>query len=221
MKGQTQAVTAVLITSVVVGSVATAYVWGTPILEKRQSKADLSNVESQAFNLYSKVLEVSRSGSGTTEKITFSGDAKQFKVHVNAQKDYIDITSSAKNPPYPIDTWSLIKGKNMQNLTFSTGEYALEGEDQPGVVAVKPAGGPGESVVVYRVEFRNMYVETPTGAKLKKIDIQSQGRYRSSGETTLLISNEGTELDAGKNQVSLSNGRRLERTRTVVNVDIR
>ena len=51
MKGQTQAVTAVMITGVVIGAVASAYVWGVPLVEKRQSQADLQQIESKAVSL--------------------------------------------------------------------------------------------------------------------------------------------------------------------------
>lgn len=221
MKGQTQAVTAVLITTVVVGSVATAYVWGTPILEKRQNQANLAQVETNVFDLYDKVIEVSRSGSGTTERIELPSNDGSVQVQINEEQDYIDIITNANNPPYPLDTWSLIRGKSLQNLSFSTGQYAREGQDMPGVVAVKPAGGAGQSVVVYRIEFRNLYVDSSTGDRLKKIDLEAQGRSRAVEGATLLITNQGTELDAGKNQITLSSGRTIERTRTVVEIDIR
>lgn len=220
MKGQTPAITAVLITSVIVGSVATAYVWGTPILEKRQSKADLQRVESSALNLHNKIIQVSQSGEGTTERVEIS-DNNGVQIQVEENQDYIELTTNAQNPPYPLDTWTLIKGKSLQNLSFSTGSYGIEGDDLPGVVAVRPAGGAGAAVVSYRVEFRNLLADTPTGQRLQKIDITTEGRTQATDGATLIISNQGTRIDSGSDRVELPTGEKMERTRTVVEVDIR
>lgn len=221
MKGQTQAVTAVLITSVVVGSVATAYVWGTPLLEKRQGQADLAEMERGVFTLYERINDVSQSGAGTTERVEIGSSGSSMDLRINEEQDYIEITTNAQQPPYPLDTWTLVRGRSMQNLTFGTGDYGIQGEDQPGVVGVRPVGGAGNTVLTYRIEFRNLYVETPTGARLSKVDLQAEGRSRTTESATILISNEGTQLDAGSDQVTLSNGESLDRSRTVVTLDIR
>lgn len=220
MKGQTPAVTAVLITTVIVGSVATAYVWGTPLLEKRQGQADLQGVENDAVQLHSKILEVSTSGSGTTERVEF--DSKSgAELMIDEDKDIITITTEAQQSPYPRDSWSLIKGKSLQNLSFGTGDYGIEEDNLPGVLAVKPTGSEGNTVLRYQIETRNILADTPTGQRLQKIDLRSTGQTRSLDDTTLLISNRGTELDMGNQRVEVSGGEKLERTRTLVEVDIR
>jgi len=220
VKGQTPAVTAVLITTVIVGSVATAYVWGTPLLEKRQGQADLQGVENDVVQLHSKILEVSTSGSGTTDRVEF--DSKSgAELMIDEDKDIITITTEAQQSPYPRDSWSLIKGKSLQNLSFGTGDYGIEEDDLPGVLAVKPTGSEGNTVLRYQIETRNILADTPTGQRLQKIDLRSTGQTRSLDDTTLLISNRGTELDMGNQRVEVSGGEKLERTRTLVEVDIR
>lgn len=224
MKGQTQAVTATLITTVIIGSVATAYIWGVPLLEKRQSQADLQNVEENILTTYDTVVSVSNGGSGTTEQVTLSPPDTQssnFQIEVDEQNDYIEITTGASNTPYPLDTWTLIRGKRLQNLTFGSGDYALTGEDQPGVVGVRPAGGPGAAVIAYRIEFRNMLTETASGDELRKIDLQAQGQDRANGETTVVFTNQGTEQDTGDDAVTISSDEVYSRERTVVQVDLR
>lgn len=220
MKGQTPAVTAVLITTVIVGSVATAYVWGTPLLEKRQGQADLKEVENSVVQLHSKILEVSNSGSGTTERIEFNSRT-DTELRVKPEKDYIEITTQAETSPYPMNSWTLIKGKSLQNLSFGTGDYGIKTGDLPGVVAVRPTGKAGNTVLRYQIEFRNILADTPTGQRLQRIDLRSTGEQRTADDATLLISNQGTELDAGNRRVTLSSGEKLERTRTVIEVDIR
>lgn len=220
MKGQTPAITAVLITTVIVGSVATAYVWGTPLLEKRQGQADLQSVENNVVQLHEKILEVSNSGSGTTERVEFSSDSGA-ELRINEEEDYITITTEAPQSPYPQDSWTLIKGKSLQNLSFGTGDYGIQTDNLPGVLAVRPAGTAGTVTLRYQIEFRNILADTPTGQRLQKIDIRSTGQSRAVDEATLLISNEGKELDLGNERVEVSSGEKLERTRTVVDIDIR
>lgn len=224
MKGQTQAVTATLVTTVIIGSVATAYVWGVPLLEKRQGQADLQKVEESALSTYDTIVSVSNGGSGTTEEVTLSppsSSSSDFQIKVNEKNDYIEITTGASNPPYPLDTWTLIRGKSLQNLTVGAGSYALSGQDLPGVVAVRPAGGAGSSIVAYRIEFRNMLTQTSTGESLNRIDLEAQGQDRATGQTTIVFSNQGTEQDTGNDAVKIGTDEELSRERTMVEVDLR
>ena len=221
MKGQTPAITAVLITTVIVGSVATAYVWGTPLLEKRQGQADIQQVENNAVNIHNKIIAVSEGGSGTTERVEFNSDSDS-ELRINTDKDFIEITTEGQQSSYAPDSWNFIQGKSLQNLTFGDGDYGTESDDLPGVLAVRPSTtGASGSFLRYRIEFRNILADTPTGQRLQKIDLTSAGQKRAVKDATLLISNQGTELDTGNQRVELSNGEKIERTRTVVEVDIR
>lgn len=214
-KGQTQALTAVLITTVTVGTVATAYVWGTPLLEKRQSKAQLDQLQRNVLDLRSEVVSVSRGGTGTTTQLELQL-TDGASVEISPGEDYIDITSQAPAPPYPAGTWTLLEGDSLQNLTIGTGSYAIKSSNLPAVVAVRAASGAGTSVVTYRVETRNMYVETPAGSRLEKIDLQAVGRQTATGDVTLTLSNDGTRQDI----VEVATGENYERTVTEVSVDI-
>jgi hypothetical protein len=220
VKGQTPPVTAVLITSLIVGSVATAYVWGTPLLEKRQGQADLQNVENNVVQIHDRILEVSNSGSGTTKRVDFSSSSGA-ELRINEEQDYISITTEAEQSPYPRGSWNLIRGKSLQNLSFGNGDYGIEQDDLPGVLAVRPSSSAGTTVLRYQIEFRNILADSPTGQRLQKIDLRSSGQTRGLDDATLLISNQGTELDAGNQRVEVSSGEKLERTRTVIEVDIR
>ncbi|MFB6147262.1 MAG: hypothetical protein ABEJ66_00100 [Candidatus Nanohaloarchaea archaeon] len=216
MKGQTQALTAVLITTITVGTVATAYVWGAPLLEKRQSKAQLDELERSIKNLRSEIVSVARSGSGTTAKVTLQLD-DGARLEVNEQQDYIDITTQAPAPPYPAGTWTLLEGNSLQNLTIGSGSYAVKSSDLPAVLAVRVASGAGGSMVTYRIETRNMYARTASGPVLEKIDLDSVGRRTATGKTTIFLTNTGDRQDS----IETATGETLERKITEVKVDIR
>lgn len=215
MKAQTQALTAILITSVTVGAVATAFVWGQPLLEKRQSKAKLDSLERDVSKLRDEIAAVAEGGSGTSSEIRIGLD--DGRVTVVPEQDYIDIQTQAQRAPYPAGSWKIIEGESPQNLTVGSGSYGIKGEDLPGVVAVKVAAGAGSNVVNYRVEFRNLKVEAPSGTRLEKVDLTSIGGKSSAGETTLQITNEGQESDT----VRAETGEKFDRQLTQVSVDIR
>jgi len=218
MKGQTQAVTAVMITGVVIGAVASAYVWGVPLVEKRQSQSDLQQVESKAVSLRDSIRSVSQSGSGSSEEVDLS--LGNGRVEVDPRRNYIEFTSFAENAPYPVGSWRLLRGQSRQGLSFGAGEFGLQGENTPGVVAVQRESD-SNSVVTYRIEFRNLKTTTPSGPILRQVDIQSSGAESASGDVTVQMTNKGTQTDAGSDRYTISNGEDLRRRRSVVEIDLR
>jgi hypothetical protein len=222
MKGQAQAVTAVLITSVIVGAIATSYTWGVPLLEKQQSQAEFERTQQNIIDLYDRMIEVSESGEGTTATVDIAdGSSSDIRFTVNEQENYIDIRTNGQNPPYPFDTWTLIRGNSMQNLSVGSGAYARSSDDLPGVVLVRPVGAPDESLVTYRVEFRNILSETPSGRQLSRINLTAEGQTSSSGDTTVFISNQGTNWERGNEGVTLPSQERVPRENTELVIGFR
>lgn len=223
MKGQAQAVTAILVTSIVVAAIATSYTWGVPLLEKQQSQANIERTEQNVIDLYDTVVEVSNSGSGTTarEEVTEGISGSDIRFRINEEENYIEIRANTQNPPYPLDTWTLVKGESMQNLSIGSGAYARSSNNLPGVVAVRPVGSPGESLINYRIEFRNVLSETPSGRQLSRINLTAEGQTRSTGDTTVFISNQGTDWERGNEGVMLPSGEVVPRKNTQITVGFR
>ncbi|QGA80249.1 hypothetical protein [Candidatus Nanohalobium constans] len=218
MKGQTQAVTAVLITGVIVGGIASAYVWGVPLIEKRQSQSELQSVESSSEQLLETIRSVSNEGSQSSSEVDFS--LNNGRVEVNSEENYIDIITFSDSSNYPKGSWSLLEGSSRQGLSFGAGKYALRGEDSSGVLAVKARKG-GNSLIRYRVEFRNLRTDTVSGSELRLVDLQVSGADEASGDVTVELTNKGEEVDSGDDSFTLSSGDELVRRRTVVEVDLR
>jgi len=217
MKGQTQAVTAVLTTGVIVGAVASAYVWGIPLIEKRQGQAELNSLESSVKGLESAVDSVSNSGQGSRESVEL--DLENGQVNVNSSGNYIEITAYADGSSYPVDSWKLLRGSERRGLSIDSGYYAVRGTDEAGIVAAKRVSD-STPTIKYRVEFRNMKVSTPSGSALRQVDLQSIGSAQATGDVEVVLTNEGKEFDRGDQGVE-TQSRTLDRTRTVVNVDLR
>lgn len=218
-KGQTQAVTAIIITGITLGAVSATYVWGTPILEKRQSQQQLVQTEEQVRSLYSSLDSIRNSGEGTTERLTLDV-SEGADIRLNESGNYIEISTSVRSSPYARGTWFLLEGERLQGLSVGEGTYGRKGQDQPGVIALKATGN--ENVrLLYRVEFRNLYTETSSGSMLEQVDLTAQGGTEAAGETTIIISNEGNEMDTGTDAVETETGEELNRQRTVLSIEMR
>ncbi len=218
-KGQTQAVTAVIITGITLSAVSATYIWGTPILEKRQSQQQLVQTEEHVRSIYNGMNSIRNSGEGTTERVSLDF-SEGTTIDINETGNYIEVTTTAQSSPYARGTWFLLEGERVQGLSVGDGTYGQKGQDSPGVIALKASGS--ESVTLqYRVEFRNLYTETASGPMLEMVDIQPQGGETATGETDLVLSNEGVEMDTGTDAVESETGELLNRERTVVTAEFR
>lgn len=208
MKAQTQALTTVLITTVIVGAAASTYVWGQPLLEKQQSQSEIKQLERQARGLYSTTNAVSRSGSGHRSQIEMNLPEGSFEV--NDKENYMEITVPAEGSPYA-STWTLMEGSTKQNTSVQGGDYA--GEDAPpGVLAVRNRGG-SQGTINYRIEYRNVR----DGEGLRRVDLQPVGSGRGSGDFTVALTNTGSEIDSS---YEISTGETFELEKTIIEVDI-
>ncbi len=210
-RGQTQALTMVLITTITLGGVSVAYIWGTPLIEKQQGKAELQDLETSVENLRSAILQTANEG-GSQEVLINTRDGR---IEVNPEQDYIDIFTNTPGAPYAPGGWILLNGNERQNLSIAAGNFSLKGETVQGVIAVKTAAGGGSSVVQYRIEFRNM--KTEGEPRMEAIDLISKGRETASGEVRLNIASEGQS----RSNLEIPGLGDLSLTRKKVAVDIR
>jgi hypothetical protein len=214
MKGQTQAVTAVMITGIMVGTLAAVYVWGTPLLEKRESQTQVEQVENDVIGLKEEIGSVSNAGENSGSEVTIR--LEDGRVQVNEDENYIEVTSFADTSRYPQGTWRLLDGNNLQGLSFASGGYGIIGQDSAGVVAVRSTGDSGR--IRYRIEFRNLLDERFEGTQVEQVDLQASGAEESTEETTVSLVNKGSELD--ENGFELQTGENVDHVRTVVEVSL-
>jgi len=210
MKAQTQALTTVLITTVTIAAIAAGYAWGTPLLEKRQSQASLNNVERSTVELYSAIQSVSRSGQGSARTIKISPN--EGSIELNEELDYIEVKTVAKSSPYPQDTWKLLRGSSMQNLSVGAGDYALRDQNSLGVIGITSSSG-AKKTIRYRVEFRNLLAND----RIERIDLKPVGGSASTGGTEIVVRNTGIEVDDNY----IAGGTPYDRYRTMVEVDLK
>jgi hypothetical protein len=218
-KGQIQAVTVVLLTGITIGVASVVYVWGQPILDKRQSQVELDAAEQKILNLRQEIIRVSEAGEGAAGEVQMEIENSDYEIQtisVDESADYVDVVVNADQSPYPDGRWTMLKGETMQNLSITSGDYAIEGQDLGSVLLVRPRS----SVIRYRIEFRNLYSETEEGGSIEKVDLQAAGGRVAGSGAEIYIRNGGQILDTGEEGLTLSNGQTLDRSRTVVELDL-
>jgi len=220
-KAQVQAITVVLLTGLTVGVASVVYVWGEPILDKRDAEIGLDAVEQDVLTLREEILRISEAGEGATASVDVGEEDSEYgieQIRVNDNYDYIDVVVDATESPYPQGQWTLLRGQNERNLSISrTGDYVLEGEDEESVLLVRPQS----SVITYRVEFRNLYSENADDSPIRKIDLISTGGDITSGSSSIYLNHRSTEVDTGEDGLTISSGQTLDRTRNEIEVDLR
>ncbi len=216
--GQIGAVTVVLLTGITVGVASVVYVWGEPILDKRESGNELDNVESMVLDIRDEVQRVDQAGEGSSAEVPLETGTDNYNVNLvslNASNDYIDIVVEGEEFPYPEGSWTLLDGQNLRNLSISGGDYVIEGEDKEGVVLVRKSSG----IATYRVEFRNIYSENEQ-VPLKKIDLIERGST-VTGSGSIYLRNSGNTINSGSNGLTISTGETIDRELTEMQVEMR
>lgn len=219
-KGQVGAVTVVLLTGITIGAASIVYVWGEPLLNKRESANELDEVERKVLQLRNEMTSVSEANQGASSTVEMSVENDEYSIRLiqlNASSDYIDIVVDADQSPYPEDEWTMLRGDNFQNLSITGGDYAIEGEDLGSVILAKEES----SVILYRIEFRNLYSSGDTEAPLEKVDILAPGASLSTEGSEVYMRNTGTELDTGPEGLTISTGETLNRRRNKLEVELR
>ncbi|AOV94810.1 hypothetical protein AQV86_02690 [Nanohaloarchaea archaeon SG9] len=158
------------------------------MLEKRQVEQEVTTTEEDVLNLREEIESVSQRGSGASSSVSIDADT----ITVNNEDEYIQITNQLDQSAEQGFTWSLLDGQGYQNLSWTTGVAAIEGEDTPGVVAFRSVAGEDSSEITYRVEFRNLCSES--SGEVSKVDIESDGQTRASGSTEITFTNDGEEV---------------------------
>ena len=212
MKGQTQAVTAVLITGILVGTISAVYIWGTPLLEKREGQAELNQIENDVVSLSNSIESVGNSGSGAASESNIR--IGEGEVYVNETGNYIEITTFSDRSPYPLEAWRIIDGSNLQGLTIGAGDYGIQGQDSAGVVAARSDDGGQEDRIIFRVEFRNLFDSSTE--EMEYLDLQVPGSDTTTGQTSISISNQGVERDT----FEIGTGEDFDREKTNLRVTL-
>jgi len=198
-KAQTDIVSAVLIVAIALALVSSAYMWGIPLIEKRQDTALAERVDS-SFN-----QENINSLPNTIEAIANSGGEKEFYIGANGlwmlneAGNYIQFTFITKASKFATDTSypiSLTPGVDCTSASAPNGTLGL---DKASIICVNATRMGDKIQVTYRVWFRKLY-EDPFATNPKGYEIslvKDLSGLLSSTEKTIVISFDKTEPTTG------------------------
>ena len=198
-KAQTEAMTIVIITGIVIALVGAAYLWGKPLIEKRSTAAEFSTMESFILELDNAIKDIANSGSGSKSLDLPFG---QIRMHpMENALNYTHFTpQQMMNSTYAIP----IKTANMQ-------DSAIYGEAQPRIITLEVEPVDEVYEMLMKLRYREL-VKNTYPRKGFIINLHQSGP--PAGTRSVSVSFGGTEVVVS----GASNGGDL--IKTTVNVEL-
>lgn len=200
MKGQEQAVTAILLSGILIGIVGSVYLWGLPLIQKNKDVSLLQSSEQFMKTLDSKIKTVANTGGRDQLKITASGIVK-----IDASPDGWIIQLDADTQGTIYATGAEIPLKN-STCTASEGTW---GSDDAGILCVK-------SVKLDENKYRTSYTLRYVPLKTQTIRVYSlmltSDQVKSAGlDHSIIIESKGTSETEENGKIT---------TKTVIKLDL-
>ncbi len=194
--GQTQVLTAVLLGGILIAGVASAYVWGLPILRKNQ---DVNNAEQSLSDLkkLSRAISSVASGSGSR---SVTVNLAEGTLDIDTEQDMITYTTRTRGAYVSTRLWVPLNENDMQGVNRTTGlpsnGYGIRGVDESSLVVGKAERQDNAFRTVYRIVLRNL-LETSTD-QTHRIDLVRDGNLQASnGQHTVVLKSGEQETETG------------------------
>lgn len=170
MKGQQQALSAILISGILIGVVGSVYFWGVPLIEKNKDVALLESGERFIKQLNEKIKFVANNGGRDQMVVAFPGivsfDGEQIEFVLQT-----DGTIYASN--------SLIALGHNSGCTAESGEWGI---DDPEIICVVSSAITNST---FRNTYNLRYIKLNQGLRTFEIDLT--GPVRSAGQDHLIV----------------------------------
>lgn len=191
LKGQSEALSIILITGIIISMIGAAYLWGAPLIEKRSSVTELSIAEDFITELNSKIVEIANSGGGeATLKIP---KGKMTIVPYNYSTDennslLLDffVTQQMVFP----NTVVYVRTNNIEPV-------ATYGESEPRIMTLESEPFGDSYRMTLRSFYRELVIDNPAQKKGFRIAI-NRGQQPLSGDQEISISFGSIELLPGQ-----------------------
>lgn len=185
-KAQTEIITLVLVSGIVIGLVGVTYIWGLPLISKRTTLADFLAAEDFVVKLNDKIVDIANSGSGQATLTIPKGTIKVIPYGSSDPKNNSLVLEIPVSQP-------LILGNSVVLKTNVLGENATYGEAEPRVINLSSQVYGQEYKLIFTLHFRELDTRNePLRGYL--ISVQ-QGT--ATGNSQIVVSYAGTELNPG------------------------
>ena len=198
MKGQQEALSAVLISGIMIGVVGSVYFWGVPLIQKNKDNSLLETSESFMSDLDAKIKFVANNGGRDSVVINvpaivrFDGQSVELSIDTEG-------TIYAANAEIPLGRSSTSSLK--QDTTVSPPVYyGVWGIDDPVLFNVKSTE---VSEGRYNTRYRLQYIELRNDKTTKDYKIALTGSGSSGGEGKTII------IESSGDNSNIVNGRTL------------
>ncbi|HLD39495.1 MAG TPA: hypothetical protein VJB05_04255 [archaeon] len=195
MKGQQEALSAVLISGILIGVVGSVYFWGIPLIQKNKDVSLLENSESFMQQLDSKIKAVANNGGrdqiiiNVPGLLRFDGEIIEFSIET-------DGTIYATDAEIPLGRSSSLQ---QESGTY----YGTWGVDDPVLFIVKSNK---LSQNKYKTDYSLTYVELRNAKTLTDFKITLTGQGATGGlDKTVVIESEGDSTTQKSNGRTLIN----------------
>jgi hypothetical protein len=197
-KGQHEAITAVMISGILIGMVGSVYFWGLPLIQKSRSATVLENSESLMFVLDQKIKNVASVGGRENIRLTDAGFLRvadgKLLYEVNT-----DGTIYAVNSNIPL-------GKTLNCDNTKMGSF---GKDESAIICIYSNQlSKSQYANTYSLSYRNM----AAGLKVYNINIATADDIGSEGNTVIIQNNgvASTLTTDGKEMLTVNIGITIE-----------
>ncbi len=187
-KAQTQAMSLVIITGIIISLVSAAYIWGKPLIEKRTTIAEFDTLENFILELNDKIIDIANSGSGKyTIDIPF-GSIKAIGYNsADPSKGNMLVFEHSITQP-------IVLGSTIPIKTTNLDENATYGQAQPRTITMTVQ--PDQSA--YKMDIMLHYRELDTDTVPRKGFLIKLIPISDFGEHAITVSFGGTETLTGQ-----------------------
>jgi flagellin-like protein len=201
-KAQTEVISIVLLTGIIISLVGAAYMWGIPLINKRTAVTDFLAAEDFVVKLDQKIVEIANAGSGEAALDIPNGLIRVIDYDsILPDKNSIILEKIVKQP--------LILSNSVVLKTNVLGENGTYGEAEPRIINLSSESYGSD----YRLIFTLHYRELDTSKEPLKGYLITLKTGEIAGTSRVVVSYDGTDVSG-----TAKNGGPLVRTRIKVSV---
>jgi hypothetical protein len=192
MKGQQQAVSAILITGILIAVVGSVYFWGIPLIQKNKDISLLESSEVFILNVNNKIKDIANHGGKDMIAITTPGILKFDGENITLE---IDTTGSI----YDVNAMIPLS-KN--SCTLPNGVWGVDNPEVICIITQCTGSGKCEN---YHTIYKLNYIRLDVEPGIKSYQLELTGNKDYGGEHNYIqIENKGTteETAEGRNLIS-------------------
>ena len=193
MKGQSEAVSIVLISGIVIALVSVAYIWGVPLLQKRTASTDFSRTSAFIQHLDSRIVELANLGSG---RETLPLPAGALRIVPDGKDDPLNNSLTLEltiDQPLVFGNGSTILGGSYADVGQEVG---IQGESPPGVITLQSRPLGSGFVVSMKLHYREL-MTTETPARSFRISLTNPENQTRVGQNQITLTVSKTDIVPG------------------------